>query len=184
MKHFKASICSLAAFASFSYIYSAENMDESLWAKLRHEMKPLPTRKIQGEYPSQDIQWCRNIDEGFLQLEEAIKAKGTPLSIPKSLIEFHKHVGDLAFSKSVVLLTPIKRKEEADSYFCQRILDTRTRQLPAEWLIFAEMDNSDCYCIHSKTGMVKLFTLLPEVKEQGGYYRNIKHWAQEVFLTN
>lgn len=171
MKQFKASICSLAAFASLSYIHSAEQANDGLWTQLKSTLSASPKRQIQPDA----------IDEGFSQISKDLASKSFPISIPPSLIEFHKNVGNLNFTKSVVLLSPIKRVDETQCYFLTQILNAKKQGLGHEWLIFAQMDGNDCYCIHTQTGRVQLFSLIPQAKGHNEY-DSIETWAKKVFL--
>lgn len=170
MKYIKTSVCSLVTLSLFSYVHSVEN--DSLWTELRSKLKVLPKPGNSQEARIREPK--AKIDESFSAIEKDLKCV-----FPESVKRLHTEAGNLAFPDSVCLLSPVG---ETESYLYRCIVKGRTHKLPSDWLIFAEIDGQEYFCINRLTGNVSRFTLIPHVKMHDSYV-SIEDWAQKMFLT-
>lgn len=165
MKYIKASLCSLVTFCCLSYIHSAED----LFAELKR------TKRVFTDENMSESQRNEAIDKGFKDIENKI-FPGNPL--PKFLKTLYKEVGNLGFSMHI--LSPIRGLE---SPLYDGIREGQEKEIPGDWVVFAEIDGCEYFCMNRFNFKVARFLVIPgKPFKQCDTYLNPNEWVREILL--
>jgi len=171
MKYIKASICSIAAFSCLPYLHSMENIDPLL-----SELKR--TKKVFTDEQMSELDRNTAIDKGFEEIKNKI-FPGSPL--PEFLKVLYKQVGNLGFS--MLILSPIRGLE---SPLYNGIRDGQDKKIPSNWVVFAEIEGCEYFCIHRFEHKIARFLVFPEVAtyKQEDTYLTPSDWVQKILLKS
>lgn len=170
MKYIKASICSIAAFSCLSYIHSSENINPLL-DELKNTKRAFNTGTVMPESERNEA-----IDKGFKEIENKIFS-GSPL--PEFLKVLYTQIGNLGLG--MIILSPIRGLE---SPLYDGIREGQEKNIPTNWVVFAEIDSCEYFCINRFDFQIARFLVSPEANpyKQEDTYLTPRNWIEKVLL--
>lgn len=167
MKYIKASLCSLVTFCCLSYIHSAED----LFAELKR------TKRVFTDENMSESERNKAIDKGFDEIKNEI-FPGSPF--PEFLKTLYKEVGNLGLS--LYILSPIRGLE---SPLYDGIREGQYKKIPGDWVVFAEIDGCEYFCINRFNLQVARFFGIPgKPFKQCDTYLNPIDWVAKILLED